>query len=850
MNINPKYNHKEVEENLYEYWLNKGYFNSGDLSKKPFCTVIPPPNVTGKLHLGHAMDNTLQDIIIRRKRMQGYDALYLPGMDHAGIATQARVDKRLKDQGTDRHELGREKFLEAAWAWKDEYANHIYDQWKSLGISVDYNHERFTLDKNLNEAVNHVFISLYNKGLIYRGNRIINWDVNLNTALSNIEVEHVEEKGYLYHIRYPLTDGSGYLTVATTRPETMFGDTALMVHPEDERYLKYIGKHVYIPTTQTKIPVITDRYVDKEFGSGVVKVTPAHDPNDFEVGLRHNLKMPLCMTSTGFMNELAHKYEGLERFACRKALMKDLTELGLVEKLEEHIHNIGISERSGVVVEPRLSLQWFVKMEPLAKQALDKQTASFVPERFQKVFNNWMEGIEDWCISRQLWWGHRIPVWYKGDEMIVQVESPGEGYIQDEDVLDTWFSSALWPFSTLGWPHDTDTFKRYYPTDVLVTGYDIIFFWVARMIFQGLEFTGKTPFKDVLIHGLIRASDGRKMSKSLGNGIDPMDVIDKFGVDALRYYISTNSTPGQDMRFEMEKVESSWNFINKLWNIVRFIDMRIEHPKDIHEVHLSDYDLDLLTRVNHLIDVVDMHYDRYDFGEVSREIYNFTWDYFASNYVEYSKLNLEIQERKEATEATLYYTIKVILKLLHPFMPFATERLYQAITNEDLMVSEWPVRNDIEDLQAVKKIDTINDIIKRLRNFRSEYNEPKKNLQIFLIVDDLNLSSELHLLKHFLRSDDLRIVSKMDESLDTFLLVGSNYKLYILKSDVISKEDEVKELTLQLEKLEIELKRSHNLLSNENFIKRANPQKVSEEKEKQKNYQTQYETLKERLKNL
>ncbi|MFA6377523.1 MAG: valine--tRNA ligase, partial [Acholeplasmataceae bacterium] len=588
--LKPKYDFKEVEENRYDLWLEKGYFKSGDKTKPPYTIVIPPPNVTGKLHLGHAWDNTLQDMIIRRKRMQGYDALYLPGMDHAGIATQAKVEERLRSQGISRYDLGREKFLETSWAWKDEYANHIKKQWKALGNSLDYSKERFTLDDDLNKAVNHVFIHLYEKGLIYRGHRIINWDVEAKTALSNIEVDHIEQQGKLYYFRYPFVDQKGHMVIATTRPETMFGDVALMVHPDDERYQSMVGKHVYIPGTKVSIPIITDDYVDKDFGTGVVKVTPAHDPNDFEVGKRHQLEMPLCMHEDGTMNERAFKYEGLERFTCRKELIKDLVKLNLVEKIEDYTNNIGLSERTGVVVEPRLSLQWFVKMDDLAKRALDESVSEFVPSRFKKIFVNWMTDTQDWCISRQLWWGHRIPAWYKGEEVKVQVDCPGSKWIQDEDVLDTWFSSALWPFSTLGWPEITEDFKRYYPTQVLVTGYDIIFFWVARMIFQALEFTNQDPFEKVLIHGLIRDKDGRKMSKSLGNGVDPMEVIEKYGVDALRYFLSTNSAPGADLRYEEEKVESAWNFINKLWNITRFITMNIDdlNVTISDELNLSD----------------------------------------------------------------------------------------------------------------------------------------------------------------------------------------------------------------------------------------------------------------------
>jgi valyl-tRNA synthetase len=676
-NLKPKYDFKEVEENRYQTWLEKGYFKSGvNKQAKPFTIVIPPPNVTGKLHLGHAWDNTLQDIIIRRMRMKGYDTLYLPGMDHAGIATQAKIDARLKESGISRYDIGRESFLEHAWAWKEEYSEFIRTQWAALGNSLDYDKERFTLDDKLNQAVNKVFLTLYKKGLIYRGHRIINWDVEAKTALSNIEVEHEEQQGKLYYFRYPFVEEDGYMVIATTRPETMFADQALMIHPDDERYQKYIGKNVYIPGTHVIIPIITDDYVDMEFGTGVVKVTPAHDANDFEVGTRHNLKMPLCMNEDGTMNEMAFKYKGMDRFECRKALIADLNELNLVEKIEDYTNNIGFSERTGVVVEPRLSLQWFVKMDELSKQALDDSKAEFVPNRFKKIFTNWMTDTQDWCISRQLWWGHRIPAWYKDQEVKVQVESPGEGWTQDEDVLDTWFSSALWPFSTLGWPEITEDFKRYYPTQVMVTGYDIIFFWVARMIFQGLEFTGQDPFEKVLIHGLIRDSEGRKMSKSLGNGVDPMDVIDTYGVDALRYFLTTNSAPGADLRYEEEKVESSWNFINKLWNITRFITMNID---DINVQKESDYNLAdkwILSRLSEAIAEADYNYDKFEFGEVSRTLYHFIWEDFANWYVEFAKVSLNDENQRKTTQYVLLTVLKAVLKLMHPFIPFVTEKLF------------------------------------------------------------------------------------------------------------------------------------------------------------------------------
>ncbi len=847
--LNPKYDHQEVEKGLYEYWLEKDYFKATGKKEVPFTIVIPPPNVTGKLHLGHAWDGTLQDIIIRRKRMQGFDALFLPGMDHAGIATQAKVDERLKQMGKNRYEIGREGFLEQAWAWKEEYASFIKEQWKVLGLSLDYSRERFTLDQKLNDAVNHVFITLYNKGLIYRGNRIINWDVEAKTALSNIEVEFVETNGNLFYFRYPFTDNSGHLVIATTRPETMFADQALMVHPEDERYQAFVGKKVFIPGTKTEIPVITDDYVDMSFGTGVVKVTPAHDPNDFEVGKRHNLEMPLCMTEDGHMNELAGKYQNQERFLCRKNLVADLTALGLVEKIETHIHNVGHSERTGVVVEPRLSLQWFIRMKPLAEQAMEKSTTEFVPKRFEKVYQNWLANMEDWCISRQLWWGHRIPVWFKEDEIKVQVECPGEGYVQDEDVLDTWFSSALWPFSTLGWPEKTADLERYYPTNVLVTGYDIILFWVTRMIFQGIEFTDQSPFHDVLIHGLVRDNQGRKMSKSLGNGVDPIEMSEKYGTDALRYFLSTNSAPGQDLRFETDKVESSWNFINKLWNIARFIMMNVTNSnREIDEEKLSLYDKYILERLDQVITDADLNYEKYEFGEVARTLYNFTWDEFASWYVEIAKVQLKT-ENKENTEAVLAYVLKAILKLMHPFMPFVTERIYQAFTEEEsIVISAWPTINQAHNYDVVDQTKLIFDLISKTRNLRQEMNiAPSKPLQIEIKTNLSYLANEKPMLEYFLKTSELTIGTSQQITEETILITGSNYELYVLKSDIISKEDEEKKLRQELEHVKSELDRVVKMLSNENFIKRANPDKVKSEQEKRDNYQQQYDALLKRL---
>ncbi|MCR3906911.1 MAG: valine--tRNA ligase [Tenericutes bacterium] len=852
-NLKTKYDFKEVEQGRYQIWLKNNYFKTGDKRKKPFTVVIPPPNVTGKLHLGHAWDNTLQDIIIRRKRMMGYDALYLPGKDHAGIATQAKVDERLRAQGISRFDLGREGFLKQAWAWKDEYANHINEQWAALGNSLDYSKERFTLDDDLNKAVNHVFLKMYEKGYIYRGHRIINWDVEAKTALSNIEVEHEETQGKLYYFRYPFVDGSGFLVIATTRPETMFADQALMIHPEDQRYSQMIAKKVYIPGTKREIPVILDSYVDMSFGTGVVKVTPAHDANDFEVGKRHRLGMPLCMNEDGTMNELAHKYQGLDRFECRHQLVQDLTVINLVDKIEEYTNNLGYSERTGVVVEPRLSLQWFVKMDQIAKESLEKSKAKFIPSRFKKIFANWMTDTQDWCISRQLWWGHRIPAWYKGDQVKVQLESPGEGWVQDDDVLDTWFSSALWPFSTLGWPKETEDFKRYYPTNVMVTGYDIIFFWVARMIFQGLEFTGKDPFDKVLIHGLIRDKDGRKMSKSLGNGVDPMDVIAEYGVDALRYFLTTNSAPGADLRYEQEKVESSWNFINKLWNITRFITMNID---DIHvemDDHLALHDRWILSRLSEVITEADYNYEKFEFGEASRTLYNFIWEEFANWYVEFAKLSLQNEKTKKNTQAILLYVLKAVLKMMHPFIPFVTDKLFLEISDEpSIMISDWP-KAGLLDQASIEYFKELMDTVVKVRNLRSENNVvPSKPLDIHLVIEDPKyfeiLSEEEAYFKKFLNADHLVIEKKLSSKKETILLVGSKVLTYVDKSGIIDPEKEKEALLKQKTTLENEIKRSKALLSNQAFISKAPKQKLDLEKDKYQDYQKQYEIVVEKLK--
>lgn len=853
-NLNTKYDFKEVEKDRYNNWKEKGLFEANRPELKPFTIVIPPPNVTGRLHLGHAWDNTLQDIIIRRKRMQGYNALYLPGMDHAGIATQARIDAKLKADGINRFEIGREAFLDVAWDWVEDYSSQIRDQWKALGISVDYSKERFTLDEGLNDAVNHVFIKMYEDGLIYRGDRIINWDVKAKTALSNIEVIHKDELAKLYYFKYPFVDNEEEgLVIATTRPETMFADQAIMVHPEDERYQKYIGKTVYIPGTKVTIPVIADDYVEMDFGTGVVKVTPAHDINDFEVGVRHNLDMPLCMTEDGLMNEMAFEYEGMERFLVREKLTKKLTKLGLSPKVEDYETSIGYSERTGVVVEPRLSLQWFLKMGELSKDTLNNTKVEFFPNRFEKIFKHWMTDTRDWTISRQLWWGHRIPAWYKGEEVKVQIESPGTDWHQDEDVLDTWFSSALWPFSTLGWPNETEDFNTFYPNDVLVTGYDIIFFWVARMIFQGRYFTGKDPFKDVLLHGLIRDETGAKMSKSTGNGVDPMDVVAKYGIDALRYFLTTNSAPGADLRYDEEKVEASWNFINKLWNISRFVLMNIDDLSlEVDFNNLNLYDKWILSKLSETINTADTYFEKYEFNEASHHLYNFIWNEFAAWYVEIAKISLKDEKLNKNTQAVLIYVLKAILKLLHPFTPFVTDKLYSQLTDEEITLAKWPEATKV-DSEAIANFNIISEVITRVRNIRSEYKvAPSKLLNISLVSKDTKILELLNenevYLTNFLRTNDLIITNDLSKKVETIMIVLSDLEIFIDKEDLIDKEQELALLNKQKETLEKELQRSEKMLANKNFLDKAPKKKIDEEKAKYEDYKNRYELILAELK--
>lgn len=872
--LSPKYHPQEVEKNRYQFWLEGEFFKAGeDQSKEPFTIVIPPPNVTGRLHLGHAWDTTMQDTIARMKRMQGYDVLWLPGMDHAGIATQAKVEAKLRDEGKSRYDLGREKFLDVAWEWKEEYADFIRKQWEKVGLGLDYSRERFTLDEGLSEAVKEVFVTLYNKGIIYRGEYIINWDPVTQTALSDIEVIYEETAGKFYHLRYPIKDSDETIEIATTRPETMLGDTAVAVHPKDERYQHLIGKKVILPIVGREIAIVADDYVDREFGSGAVKITPAHDPNDFEIGNRHNLERILVMHEDGTMNENAGKYEGLDRFECRKQIVSDLEEAGTLFDIEDHTHQVGHSERSGAVVEPYLSTQWFVNMQPLADQAVKMQEdqdhkVNFVPERFEKTYLHWMDNIRDWCISRQLWWGHRIPAWYHKEtgEIYVGKEAPAdsENWEQDEDVLDTWFSSALWPFSTMGWPNiDEADFKRYFPTDVLVTGYDIIFFWVARMIFQSKEFTKERPFKDVLIHGLIRDAEGRKMSKSLGNGVDPMDVIDKYGADSLRYFLLTGSTPGQDLRFHWEKVESTWNFANKVWNASRFSLMNMEDftYEDIDltgEKSLADKWI--LTRLNETIDHVTQNTDKYEFGEAGRYLYNFIWDDLCDWYIEMAKLPLYGDDAgaKNTTRSVLAYVLDQTMRMLHPFMPFITEEIWQQLPHkgESITVSAWPVRDEsLDDKQAASEMDRLVAIIKSVRNIRAEVDTPMSK-QIELLIQAENeaiveeLESERNYIERFTNPSKLEIGTKVNAPEEAMSSVVTGAELFLPLEGLIDFDKEIARLEKELEKWTKEVERVQKKLSNQGFVAKAPEAVVAAEKEKEKDYLDKQARVESRLKEL
>ena len=851
--LDKKYDHLMVEKDKYDNWKKKGYFKSGDLSKEPYCIVIPPPNVTGKLHLGHAWDTSIQDIIIRYKRMQGFDALWLPGMDHAGIATQAKVDKKLRSEGINPRSMSREEWLKVAWSWKEEYAENIHSQWAKLGLSLDYDKEKFTLDDGLSHAVRKVFVDLYNKGLIYRGERIINWDPAAMTALSNEEVIYKDVEGAFYHIKYMIEGTDEYLEVATTRPETLFGDTAVAVNPEDDRYKKYIGKNVMLPIVNKLIPIIGDEHADMEFGTGIVKITPAHDPNDFEVGNRHNLERIVVMNPNGTMNENAGKYNGMDRFECRDAVIKDLDSEGLLIKIEPINHNVGFSERSDVMVEPYLSKQWFVNMKELSKNVLENQKnkdnkVNFIPERFEKILTNWMSDCHDWCISRQLWWGHQIPAWYKGDKVYVGKESPKEeGWTRDEDVLDTWFSSALWPFSTLGWPNKTDDLERYFPNDVLVTGYDIIFFWVCRMVFQSLKLTGKRPFKDCLIHGLIRDKEGRKMSKSLGNGVDPMDVIDNYGADSLRWFITTNSAPGQDLRYDEDKVKSTWNFINKIWNASRYVLMNTEDLKEIDLSNLTSSDKWILTKLNKTIKSVRKNMDKYDFNVVGKELYKFIWEDFCDTYIEYSKVSSD----NISTKSCLILVLTDIIKMLHPFMPYVTDEIYNSLPvkdKENIILSSYPKYNkDMIYKKDEKEIDILIEVISKLRNIKKENNIPKGFGLINKFEEEYKdiIDKNAEILTRQLKCDI--ILSSFEGATESTALFPYG-SIVLCYQGIKSTKEEKETLEKEKENLISSIERRKKLLSNEGYVKNAPEKIVNSEREKLKDEENKLKALEEKLK--
>lgn len=869
------YDPGSAEKKWYTYWMENGFFEAGKRpDAQPYSIVIPPPNVTGMLHIGHALDFTLQDVLIRTKRMQGYDTLWLPGTDHAGIATQTKVEQKLREQGISRHDLGREKFLEQVWAWKEQYAETIHGQWAKMGLSLDYSRERFTLDEGMSSGVRQVFIQLYRKGLIYRGKRIINWDPAARTALSDIEVEYKEVNGHLYHLRYPLKDGSGYITVATTRPETMLGDTAVAVHPEDDRYKDLIGKTLILPITLREIPVIADDYVDKEFGSGAVKITPAHDPNDFEMGVRHSLPQINVMDEGGIMNAEAGKYQGLDRSDCRKAIIADLKEQGVLVSIEDHVHQVGHSERSGAVVEPYLSTQWFVKMQPLAEAAIAAQKdgtgVNFVPERFEKTYLNWIENVRDWCISRQLWWGHRIPAWYSestGEIVVANDEEEARRISgltdlkQDEDVLDTWFSSNLWPFATLGWPDENSSdYQRYYPNNVLVTGYDIIYFWVARMIFSALEFTGQKPFSDVLMHGLVRDAEGRKMSKSLGNGIDPLDVIEQYGADAMRYMITTGSTAGQDLRFRMEKVEQARNFANKIWNASRFALMNLEGVsfEDIDITgELSTADHWILHRLNETSRDITRLIDSYEFGETGRLLYNFIWDDLCDWYIEFAKLSLYGADAaaKAKTQSVLAYVLDRTLRLIHPFMPFITEEIWQHLPHQGdtITLAEWPKYDSaLENPQAVAEMNLLMDVIRAVRNIRAEVNVP--------------MSKKVELIIKAGGQETLDIITRNDNYIGRFCNTSSfeaglapqtpdkvmsavvtGAELLLPLSGLIDIEQEIARLEKEVQTLNSEVERVEKKLGNQGFVAKAPAKVIEEERAKQADYSDRREKVLARI---
>ena len=846
------YDPKQVEDKTYRFWMEKGYFHAEpNPQKKPYTIVIPPPNITGQLHLGHALDCTLQDSIIRFKRMQGYEALWLPGTDHASIATEAKIVEAMRKEGVTKEDLGREGFLERAWEWKKTYGGKIVEQLKKMGSSCDWERERFTLDEGCSEAVKEVFVRLYEKGLIYRGERIINWCPHCLTSISDAEVEYEEHDGHFWHIRYPLSDGSGYLEIATTRPETLLGDTALAVHPDDERYKDLVGKTVILPLVGREIPIVADSYVEMDFGTGVVKITPAHDPNDFEVGLRHNLPVINVMNDDATINENGGKYQGMDRYECRKQIVLDLESEGFLVKVEDHKHNVGSCYRCSTTVEPRVSKQWFVKMEPLAGPAIEAVRSGetkFVPDRFSKIYYHWMENIRDWCISRQLWWGHRIPAWYCQDcgEVIVAKEEPhtcpkcgGCHLEQDPDTLDTWFSSALWPFSTLGWPKQTEELKYFYPTSTLVTGYDIIFFWVARMIFSGVENTGKSPFQTVFIHGIVRDAQGRKMSKSLGNGIDPLKVIDEYGADALRFTLATNNSPGNDMRFVEEKVKASRNFANKIWNATRFILMNLSDEVDKPELPqlLQTEDKWILSKLNTLIKEVTDNLEKFELGIAVQKLYDFIWDVLCDWYIELTKSRIQAGgESAKSAQKVLIYVMNQCLKLLHPIMPFITEEIWQAIPNdcESIMIAPWPqYQEDLCFRQEEEDFEKVMSAIKAIRNRRAEMNVPpsKKARVLIKTLDTDVFESGAMFIERLASASEVKVSGvapqQGEDFSDAVQVITDSARIFIPLDELVDKEKELARLEKERKACEKDISMVEQKLSSQGFIEKA-PQNVVE----------------------
>ena len=874
--LSKTYDPKDIEDRLYKKWEDNGYFHAEvDRSKKPFTIVMPPPNITGQLHMGHALDNTMQDILIRYKRMQGYNALWIPGTDHAAISTEVKVTNQLKDEGIDKKELGREKFLERTWQWKEEYGGTITSQLKKMGVSCDWDRERFTMDEGCYEAVEKVFLNLHKKGFIYRGSRIINWCPVFKTSLSDAEVEHEEQDGFFWHIKYPIVGTDRFLEIATTRPETLLGDTAIAVHPDDERYKDIVGKMCKLPLTDREIPIVADYYVDKEFGTGAVKITPAHDPNDFEVGKRHNLPELNIMNDDATINEkYGGKYAGMDRYEARKAMVEDLKEQGYLVKVVPHSHNVGTHDRCHTTVEPMIKQQWFVKMEELAKPAIEaikNGELKFVPERFDKIYLHWLENIRDWCISRQIWWGHRIPAYYCQDcgEVVVASEAPEKcphcgctHFKQDEDTLDTWFSSALWPFSTLGWPHETEDLDYFYPTNVLVTGYDIIFFWVIRMVFSGYAHTGKAPFNTVLIHGLVRDSQGRKMSKSLGNGIDPLDIIDQYGADALRMTLITGNAPGNDMRFYNERVEASRNFANKVWNASRYILINME-GKEITEPQAEDLgpaDRWILSACNNVVKDVTENLDKFELGIALSKIYDFIWDEFCDWYIELSKYAIyHADENPKSANAALWTLKKVLgdaLKLLHPYMPFVTEEIYSKLVPEEesLMMSSWPVYEEKwNDAENENILNHYKEIVRGVRNVRSEMNVPNsRKATIYVVCEDEKLSAGLAVLKESAMmmasaGDFIVQADKSGIADDAVSVVVPDATVYVPLEELIDFEQEKERLTKEETRLNKEIARSNGMLNNEKFVSKAPAAKVREEREKLEKYEQMLAQVKERL---